>query len=93
MLSPESYLPKTDWERQQFNRGMAEGLVQSKAEVLVRCLVRLHHYDDPAVIERIQKETRVAVLDDWFDDAIIARDGQAVHALAARIRDCPPPSP
>jgi hypothetical protein len=89
MLSPESYLPKTDWERLQFGRGKAEG----KAEALVQFLVRRHHFGDQAVIERIQKETRAAVLSGWLDDAIMASDDQGIHALVARIRDCPTPSP
>jgi hypothetical protein len=32
MLHPDVYLPKTEWERQQWNKGKAEGKTEGKTE-------------------------------------------------------------
>lgn len=38
MLHPDVYLPKTEWERQQWNKGKAEGKTEGKAESVLDIL-------------------------------------------------------
>lgn len=65
MFSPEVYLPKTEFEREQYRQG--------KAEFVLRLLTSRQISVSEAERARILKERDVATLDRWFDRALSAR--------------------
>lgn len=70
MLSPESYLPKTDWERMQFSRGKAEGTTEGIAEGKADSILELLQERGIGVSEeqraRIMAERDLPTLRRWL---------------------------
>ncbi len=77
MLHPDVYLPKTDFEWSQFNKGetkgKAEGEIKGKAEAIVRLLGLRQIAVNDEDRARIHAEREMPTLDRWFDRALMAR--------------------
>ena len=73
MLSPEQYLPKTDWERMQYGKGMRDGEAKGVAKGILRTLALRNIAVTDADRQRILAELDLATLDRWFDLAFTVR--------------------
>lgn len=73
MLSPEVYLPKTDFERQQHRRGKDEGKAEGKAESVLLVLAARQISVNAEEKARILQERDLATLDRWIHRATTVR--------------------
>ena len=77
MFHPDVYLPKTDFEREQFKKGKDEGKDEGKAEGIAESLLMILAARMIEITEsekhRILTETSPTTLRRWLDRAITAR--------------------
>jgi hypothetical protein len=85
----EPFVPKTEFEAFHFNKGEAEGKAkgkgEAKADAVLRILQRRFGYANESLNQRLHAETRIDLLDTWFDDALMLADEPALHRLVEQI--------
>ena len=77
MFHPDVYLPKTDFEREQFKKGKDEGKDEGKAEGIAESLLMILAARMIETTEserqRILAERDIATLRSWLERALTAR--------------------
>jgi hypothetical protein len=91
MFNPDAILPKTEFDIFQFNKGKAKGKGEAKADAVLRILQRRFGYANESLNQRLHAETRIDLLDTWFDDALTIADEPALHRLVEQILSTPLP--
>jgi hypothetical protein len=99
MFNPEAFVPKTEFEAFHFNKGKAKGETEgeakgeakAKADAVLRILRRRFGYATESLSQRLRAETRIDLLDTWFDDALMLADEPALHRLVEQILSTPLP--
>lgn len=69
MFHPDVYLPKTDFEREQYRKGYAEGMASGILRILALKKIEL----SDAERQRILAARDMATLDRWVGRALTAR--------------------
>ncbi len=71
-------------------KGEAKGEAKRQAKALLRVLLRRFDYTDESLSTRVMAETRMPLLEAWFDDALILADEEALRSLVATIKSTTP---
>lgn len=78
-------------ESQFYQSILQEGEAIRQAKALLRLLLRRFDYVDESLSARVLAETRMPLLESWFDDAAILADEDALRSLVTRIKSIPQP--
>ncbi len=74
--------------------GRVEGRVEGEAKALLSVLALRFDYADESLSTRVRAETRMPLLESWFQNAVILADKKALRSLVATIKNTPlPPAP
>ena len=73
MFHPDVYLPKTDFEREQYRKGYAEGKAKGYAKSLLKILAHQQVELSDTERQRILAERDIATLRTWVNRALTAR--------------------
>ncbi len=85
-------IPRNKMIESQFYQSiLQEGEAIRQAKALLRLLLRRFDYVDESLSARVLAETRMPLLESWFDDAAILADEDALRSLVTRIKSIPQP--